>query len=86
MPKATLKFDLDKPEEREQYEITSKAWDLLVTLQDLDQFLRTAIKYPEEAKRNKKEQLKWDARLEAMEEIRSQLWDLAREREVNGLL
>jgi hypothetical protein len=45
MPKITLSFNMDEPEDRASFEVTHKAQDLLSVIWELDQALRSGEKY-----------------------------------------
>ena len=60
--KATLTFDL--PEEQEEFELASNAVNYSIALSDIDNYLRSKIKYADLTE----EQYK------VYEEIREQLW------------
>ncbi len=47
MAKATLEFDLSKPEDEEAHKRAVKSLDLVFALWDIDQYLREQIKYNE---------------------------------------
>lgn len=68
MPKAVLKFNLDLPEDLEEFELANSARKLHSVLWDLDQYLRNKVKYPAE-----------DAHEEytdAMDQVRDELWKI----------
>jgi len=64
---ATLKFDL--PEERDDFEIAVNGWKYRSVLWDLDNFLRSKLKY---------EELN-DGEYAVYEKVREQLWNLLNE-------
>jgi hypothetical protein len=48
MPKATLTFDLDLPEDFEEFELATSARKYSLVLWELDHYLRNKIKYAAE--------------------------------------
>lgn len=68
MPKVTLEFQL--PEESEQFEITSKASHLDYVIQELDNYLRSKIKYGTGLT---------DEQYAIYSELREKLWELKNE-------
>jgi hypothetical protein len=68
MPKATLTYDLDQPEDLEEFEHANNARKYHSVLWELDQYLRSKVKYPAE-----------DAHEEytnTMAEVRDELWKI----------
>lgn len=68
---ATLTFNL--PEDREDFELASKAVDYSIVLNDIDQFLRSKIKHSDATEEQQK----------VYEEIRMQLRTYAIERNIS---
>ena len=52
---AILKFDL--PEDKEEFEVASKAMDWSILAWDIDQYIRNRLKYQEEQLKSGKEEL-----------------------------
>lgn len=48
MAKAILEFDLNEPDDREAHKRAVKSLDLVLALWDMDQYLRSQIKYGDE--------------------------------------
>lgn len=71
MPKATLTFDL--PDEQTEHEMANKAADMWCVLNNLDQELRSHIKYDSHPE--------WHG--ETVEDIRKILLDMMMERGIN---
>lgn len=71
MPKATLTFDL--PEEQTDFAMATHAADMWIVLSDLDNELRSHLKYDSHPE--------WHG--DTVEEIRKLLWDMRQERGIN---
>jgi hypothetical protein len=71
MPKATLTYDL--PEEQTDFDMASHAADMWIILSDLDNELRSHLKYNSHPE--------WDEK--TVEEIRQIVWDMRSERNIN---
>lgn len=71
MPKATLTFDL--PEEQDDFAMATHATDMWIVLSDLDNELRSHLKYDSHPE--------WHG--DTVEEIRKLLWDMRQERGIN---
>lgn len=69
MPKATLSFKL--PEEKEEFDIASKAGQLHCVIYDLDQYLRQMTKYASD--------LQSEEITQAYQNARDRLWKLLNE-------
>jgi hypothetical protein len=70
MPTATLVFNL--PEEKEDFELTNNASKYYYVIWDLDQFLRSKIKYADEGTS--------ELSIEAFQLVRDELWNLMNEK------
>lgn len=77
MPKAILEYDLEKPEDREEFAIACRARDLLITIEDLLAEIRKRVKHgdPDE-----------DKNISGLEEARKMLFEIMEDRGVSGLL
>jgi hypothetical protein len=71
MPKATLTYDL--PEEQTDFDMASHAADMWIILSDLDNELRSHLKYNSHPE--------WDEK--TVDEIRKIVWDMRSERNIN---
>jgi hypothetical protein len=71
MPKATLTYDL--PEEQTDFDMATHASDMWIILHDLDNELRSHLKYDSHPE--------WHG--DTVEEIRKILWDMRSERGIN---
>ena len=67
--KAILEFDL--PDDKEQFDVASKAMDWAILAWDIDQSVRSLLKYHPE---------KYETGQQALEHIREQLRDFMEER------
>jgi len=67
--KAILEFDL--PDDKEQFDVASKAMDWAILAWDIDQSVRSLLKYHPE---------KYETGQQALEHIREQLHDFMEER------
>jgi hypothetical protein len=45
MPKATLTYDLDQPEDQQEFDLVNNARKYYSVLWDIDQYMRNQIKY-----------------------------------------
>jgi hypothetical protein len=75
MAKATLEFDLEKPEDLEEFKRVTKALDMAIALWDIDQYLRAQTKYapdsmPQEA-------------YDALDQAREKFYQILNERNIN---
>ena len=69
---ATLNFNLDEPEDREEFKRAQKAFDLAQVISDFgDKSLRRRIKYESDAYTEKE--------IELLEKLREELWELVKE-------
>jgi hypothetical protein len=68
MPKATITYDLDLPEDHEEFELANNARKYHSILWEFDQYLRDKIKYPATDAHEKY--------TDAMDEARSELWQI----------
>jgi len=73
--KAFVKFNLDSPDDKESYEIFTKAQEFMLTIYDFDQYLRQIVKYGSEK----------DQVLDA-ETVRTKLWEILNERDVGKFI
>lgn len=48
MPIGILKYNLDKPEDKEAFELAQDAWKYKVIIDDLFEFVRQKMKYTDE--------------------------------------
>jgi len=71
MPKATLEYNLDLPEDLEEFELASNARKYSLVLWELDQYLRNFVKYPSD----KEDPILTDT----MAKVRDELWRLLNE-------
>jgi hypothetical protein len=71
--KAKLEFDLDNPDDKEQFVVASTAQDWYMALYDLDQQLRTYLKYGHDFK----------SADDALEDLREKLWEFMEDYNVN---
>jgi hypothetical protein len=71
MPKATLTYNLDEPEDLEEFELANNAKKYHTILWELDQYLRGKVKYPAENAHNEY--------TDAMDQVRDELWKLLNE-------
>jgi hypothetical protein len=69
--KAILEFDL--PSEREEYEDATDGWKYSIVLWEMDQWLRSKIKYDDTLT---------DEQYDIYEGVRKRLWEIAEENEV----
>ena len=75
MPKATLTYDLDLPEDLEEFELVNNARKYYSVIWDLDQYLRNFVKYPSDHE---------DSILtDTMAKVRTELWSLMNEHNLN---
>jgi hypothetical protein len=72
MPTATLVFNL--PEEQDDFELVNKASKYYSVIWDLDQFLRSKIKYADEHTS--------ELSIEAFQHVRDELWNLMNEKNI----
>lgn len=77
MPKVTLQFNL--PEEKQDAEVAQKAWDLVIVLSEMDNYLRAINKYGHE-------DFKDPSSCEAAQKIRDKLWELLNNRNIGELI
>jgi len=68
MPKATLEYNLDLPEDLEEFELANNARKFHSILWELDQYLRNKVKYPAENAH--------DEYTDAMNQVRDELWKI----------
>lgn len=68
---AILKFNLDLPEDLEQFELANNARKYSLVLWELDQYLRNFVKYPSD----KEDPILTDT----MAKVREELWRLLNE-------
>ena len=71
MPKATITYDLDLPEDHEEFELANNAGKYYSVLWDLDQYLRNKTKYADEHTP--------ELFTEAMHLVRDEFWKLMNE-------
>ena len=71
MPKATLEYNLDLPEDLEEFELANNARKYSLVLWELDQYLRNFVKYPSD----KEDPILTDT----MAKVRDELWRLLNE-------
>jgi len=71
MPKATLTYNLDEPEDLEEFELANNARKYSLVLWELDQYLRNFVKYPSD----KEDPILTDT----MAKVRDELWRLLNE-------
>lgn len=73
MPKAVLEFDLEKPEDRDEFKRAQKASDLINVISEFnEESLRKRIKYLSEGFTKKE--------IELLNKLREELWDLVQEK------
>jgi hypothetical protein len=75
MPKATLEYNLDLPEDLEEFELASNARKYSLVLWELDQYLRNFVKYPSD----REDPILTDT----MAKVRDELWRLMKEYNLN---
>ena len=75
MPKATLTYDLDQPEDLEEFELANNARKYYSVIWDLDQYLRNFVKYPSD----REDPILTDT----MDKVRTELWKLMNEHNLN---
>jgi hypothetical protein len=71
MPEAILKFNLDLPEDLEEFELANNARKYYSVIWDLDQYLRNFVKYPSD----REDPILTDT----MAKVRDELWKLMNE-------
>jgi len=71
MPKATLEYNLDLPEDLEEFELANNARKYSLVLWELDQYLRNFVKYPSD----REDPILTDT----MAKVRDELWRLLNE-------
>jgi len=71
MPKATLEYNLNEPEDLEEFELANNARKYSLVLWELDQYLRNFVKYPSD----KEDPILTDT----MAKVRDELWRLLNE-------
>ena len=72
MAKAILEFDLNEPDDREAHKRAVKSLDLVLALWDIDQYLRSQIKYGNETEIT-------DEQYKILEETRTKLHQILSE-------
>lgn len=72
MAKAILEFDLNEPDDREAHKRAVKSLDLVLALWDIDQYLRSQIKYGDEIELT-------DEQFTTLDETREKLHSILRE-------
>jgi hypothetical protein len=71
MPKATLEYNLDLPEDLQEFELANNARKYSLVLWELDQYLRNFVKYPSD----REDPIHTDT----MAKVRDELWRLLNE-------
>jgi hypothetical protein len=71
MPRAYISFKL--PEEKEDHDTALKAFDYKFALSDLEEWLRSIVKYDNESSRT---------RIKVMQEVRDKLHEIMNERDI----
>jgi hypothetical protein len=71
MPKATLEYNLNEPEDLEEFELANNARKYSLVLWELDQYLRNFVKYPSD----REDPILTDT----MAKVRDELWRLLNE-------
>lgn len=74
MAKATLEFDLNDPEDALQHTRMMKSLDMALVLWDIDQYLRTRLKYEDSIS---------DDEYKAVDAAREKLYELMNQRSVS---
>jgi len=75
MPKAILEFDLNEPDDREEHKRMLKSLDIMLVLWDIDNYLRSQLKYNEDGLT--------DQQYEVLEKARSEFYDILNKRGVS---
>ena len=71
MPEAILKFNLDEPEDHDEFQLAVNARKYSLVLWELDQYLRNFVKYPSD----REDPIMTDT----MAKVREELWRLLNE-------
>ena len=74
MAKAILEFDLNEPDDRDEHTLMLRSLDLCLVLWDMDQYLRTQIKYNDNLT---------DGEYKAFDEARTKLYEIMNERSIS---
>ncbi len=75
MPKATITYDLDLPEDHDEFELANNARNYYSVIWELDQYLRNSIKYASDEMPQ--------ANIDTFQLVRDELWQLLEEKNLN---
>ena len=71
MPNATLIYNLDEPNDHEEFELANNARKYYTVLWELDQYLRNSVKYSSDSEDS--------INTDTMAKVRDELWKLMNE-------